>query len=105
MSSPEESPSRTSRVCGVISLVLGLLALAARLALEVSHADLGSDLGIEGKGFKLLFHFGSLLLAGIGLSTALAALFTASSWRARIGLPLPGILLNGMALLWATVLR
>ena len=93
-------PGRLSRTFGVVSLVLGLLALLGRLAFEASHADLGADLDMDAPWTRVLLHLGSFLASLAGVSSAIAAAATASSWRQRIGLPLPGMLVNGMAILW-----
>jgi len=87
----------------VIALVLGLLALLGRLAFEAARADLGQELGMDKPWIRVLLHGGSFLLAVVGFSGALAALLTAPSWRQRIGFSLPGVLVNGMALLWAVL--
>jgi hypothetical protein len=100
MDPSEESQARASRAFSVASLVLGLLALAARVAHEVAQADLGSDLGIDGPWVRLLFHWGSAVVAGLGLCSAIAALTFAPSWRLRFGSPLPGMIVNGVAILW-----
>lgn len=100
MPTPEESRAWTSRLFGILSLALGILALAARLGYEVACADLGSDLGIDAPWARALFRLGALLAALAGLASALAAFLAASSWKKRLGLPLPGFLVNGMALLW-----
>jgi hypothetical protein len=104
MSNSEEYQARTSRVFSVASLVLGLVALVGMLVYEAACADLGSDLGINTPGFRLLFHWGALIMAGIGMSSAFSALFTASSWRKRLGSTIPGVLVNGATILWFSVL-
>ena len=98
-----ESTANSSRRISVISLVLGLVALAGRLAFEASRADLGSDLGINAPWLRVLFSLGSLLVAVAGIFGAVAAAAAASTWRARLGLFLPGFLVNGMAILWFAV--
>ena len=100
MSTPAESKARGSRVFCVLSVVVGVVALAARLGYEVSRADLGSDLGLDAPGTTMLFHWASLPIAIVGLFTALTAMFLAPSWRLRFGAPLPGFLINGVALAW-----
>jgi hypothetical protein len=96
--------ARTARLLGVVSLTLGLLGLGARLALEASRADLGSDLGIDTAGFRLAFFWGALGAAANGAVGALAAFFAALSWRARVGVSLPGFLANGFTFFLFAVL-
>jgi hypothetical protein len=100
VSNPEPSGSRASRAFGIASLILGILALAADLAYEVARADLGADLGIASRGFRALFHLGSVVLAGVGIALALAAAATGSTVRSRLGAALPGLLSSGAALSW-----
>jgi hypothetical protein len=95
--------AQPSRVFSVTSLVLGLLALAGRLAFEAARADLGQELGMDKPWLRVLLHGGSLLVAIAGASFAFATLIKAAPWRSRIGLSLPGFLVNGMAILWAAL--
>ncbi len=84
---------------------MGLLALAAGLAFEVSRADLGADLGISAPWHQALFRISTLVDALIGLSIAFTASLVAPTWRLRLGAPLPGVLVNGMAILWFALSR
>ena len=97
---PHDPRGKASRAFGVASLVLGLVALLGRLGFEAARADLGADLGIDVPWIRALLHLGSFAASLLGLSCACAATATASSWRLRVGLPLPGVLVNGMAILW-----
>lgn len=94
-------PARASRRFGIASLVLGILALVGRLGFEAAKADLGADLGIDGPASRFPLHGGSLAIALAGAASAFGAALTAQAWRARLSLPVPGILVNGMALLWS----
>ena len=98
-----EPPAKSPRRLSVVSLVLGLVALAGRLAFEASQADLGSDLGINAPWLRLLFNFGSVTVAGVGMAAAVSAAAAVSTGRARLGVFLPGFLVNGMAILWFAV--
>jgi hypothetical protein len=103
--SGEDSIARISRVFTIFSLTLGLLALLGRLAYEAACADLGADLRIDSPAFRVSFNLGSLCLAILGLLGAVVASMTASSWRKRVGALLPGLLANGMAILWFAFFR
>ena len=84
----------TARSFGIASLVLGLLALLGRLAFEAASADLGADLGIDGRGFRIAFHLGSLVLAVAGGAGAILALIFGRTAGERFGLPIPGLALS-----------
>lgn len=94
-----------ARGFGISSLVLGVVALFLRLAYEAATADLGSDLGIDGPGFRIAFQLGSLALSVAGFSGALLALIFGTTVRERFGLPLPGMAVNGLVWIMAFVLR
>lgn len=100
MGTPTESKARASRIFCVLSVIVGVLAVAARLAFEVSQADLGSDLGIAAPGTRDFLHWASLPVAVLGLCSAITAFAVAPSWKLRFGAPLPGFILNGAAVAW-----
>jgi hypothetical protein len=94
----------SARGFGIASLVLGVLALLARLAYEASCVDLGADLGIDGRGFQIAFHLGSLALSLAGASGAILALVFGRTTAERFGLPLPGLAVSAMVWVMAIVL-
>jgi hypothetical protein len=100
MSSPSESKARTARIFCVLSLIIGVLALAANLAYEISRADLGADLGLNDQGTQAILHVAGLPIAVVGLIAALTALAVSPTWKLKFGSPLPGLIVNGAALFW-----
>jgi hypothetical protein len=100
MATPAESKARASRIFCVVSVIVGLLAVAAHLAFEVSQADLGSDLGLDAPGTRLFLHWASLPVAVLGVCASITAFAVAPSWKLRLGSPLPGFILNGAAIAW-----
>ena len=71
-----------------------------RLAYEAACADLGATLGIDGKGFRIAFNLGSLLVSTVGILFSFVAMACAPSWKKRVGAFLPGALTNGLAMFW-----
>ncbi len=100
MMTPTESRARAARAFSIASLVLGILALAGRLGFDVARADLGGDLGIDAPWIRFLFNWGSAVVAGLGLCSAITSFTVAPTWRLRFGAPLPGLIVNGVAILW-----
>jgi hypothetical protein len=95
----------TARRCGVAGLILGVLSLGALLAWQVAVADLGSDLGIDGRGFRVAFFLGSWILAGMAVLASGGAAFLAPGWAARAGTALPGLMTAAMTVVGHTILR
>ena len=100
MSMPSESKARTARTFCVLSVVIGILALAANLAHEISRADLGSDLGLSDPGTQAILRWVGLPIAVVGLIAAMSAVAFSPNWKLKFGSPLPGLIVNGAALLW-----
>jgi hypothetical protein len=100
MSMPSESKARTAQLFCVVSVIIGVLALAAHLAFEVSRADLGSDLGLADDRTQALLHFAGLPMAVVGIIAALCAMAFSPNWKLKFGSPLPGLIVNGAAILW-----
>lgn len=88
------------RVFCVVSVIFGIAALALRLAYEVSRADLGTDLGISDPTTQTLLRWAALPAAGLGIAAALAAVGASSDWKTRLGAPLPGLIVNVVAIAW-----
>jgi len=100
MTTPADPKGRPARVFCVVSVVLGVVALAVRLAYEVSRADLGTDLGLADRGTQVILHWGALPIAVLGLAATVTAMAVSPTWRLRFGAPLPGLIVNGVALAW-----
>lgn len=97
----EGDPKATAaKIFCVVSVIAGLVALTLLMGHLASGSDIGSDLGIDHPTAKALFRLGALPVIGIGLAAALAALATSWNVKSRIGAPLPGLILNGFALMW-----
>lgn len=100
MSMPSESKARTARTFCVLSVIIGILALAANLAYQISLADLGTDLGLGDRGTQALLHLAGLPIAVVGIIAALCAMAFSPTWKLRFGAPLPGLIANVAALVW-----
>jgi hypothetical protein len=99
-SAPGDSKARTAQLFCVLSVVIGVLALGAHLAYEASRADLGYDLGLDDRGTQALIHFAGLPIAVVGIIATVGAMAFSPTWKLRFGAPLPGLIINGVALLW-----
>ena len=95
-----ERKAGAAKVFCVVSVIAGLVAIALCLAHLASRSDIGTDLGIDNPTAKALFRLAALPVIGIGLAAALAAVATSPNMKSRLGAPLPGLIVNGFALLW-----
>ena len=100
MDTPPDRKGTAARVFCVASVILGVLAIAVRLAYEVSHADLGTDLGLSDRGIQVFLYWAVLPLVILGLAATVTAMAASPTWRLRLGAPLPGLIANGAALSW-----